>query len=86
MTAHDIVNKLLEVYGFPGEAPRAGSPEDPWRKGGHKPLKFKRGAFDGKRPEAKPEEKKPEDGPVAIKHMITGKHANRFTWKPPQNG
>lgn len=85
MTAQQIVNQLLEVYGFPG-GPPAGSPEDPWRKGGHKPLKFKRGDFEGKRPVAKPEEKGPEDGPVAIKHKFFGKHAKRFNWKPPQNG
>lgn len=94
MNAKQIVNKLLE-YGLDPNAPAPGSPDDPWRQGGHKPLKFGRGAFDGKRPAA--------GGDVPIKHGTPvpplqnrkqippkrdlgglGGAGGRMDWKPPQ--
>lgn len=95
MTAQQIVNKLLE-YGVDPASPAPGGPQDPWRQAGHKPLKFRRGDFEGQRPPPPAE----AGGSVPIKHGVDvpplqnrhkvppkrdmGGLGGRFSWKPPQ--
>ena len=77
-TAKQIVAKLLEYGGFGPEEVRSGSPEDPWRKGGHMKVNLKKMDFTGQRPgEAAPGDEEKEDKP-ADKPI-------RFHWKPPAN-
>lgn len=78
LTAKQIVASLLE-YGIDPDAPRPGSPEDPWRKGGHMKVSLKKMDFTGKRhgEQATPEEDEDEDEKPAEK-------PSRFHWKPPE--
>lgn len=52
MRAIQLVKKLLE-YGLDPDAPRPGSPDDPWRQSTG-PIKFRRGDFDAVRPNQPP--------------------------------
>ena len=81
MDAKQLVNALLE-YGLDPNAPNPGSPEDPWRQGGHKPIKFRRGDFEGQRPQNGPVPIQKPDVPPKKKKF--GGLGNRMDWKPPQ--
>lgn len=76
--AQQIVAALLE-YGIDPDAPRPGSSDDPWRKGGHMKVSLKKMDFTGKRPgeTAKPEaeDEDEDEGEESEK-------PSRFKWKP----
>lgn len=74
--ALQIVAAVLEDYAD-SDPDRPGGPEDVWRKGGHKKMKFDKDAFTGKRAgeadnSAADEDDKPEKP----------KKPSRFDWKP----
>lgn len=84
-TAKQIVARLLE-YGIDPDAPRPGSPEDPWRQsfGPLPPMQF------GGRPGPALDE--PEEDPsipkkIPVKpstaHILRRSKGSRFNWKPP---
>lgn len=85
-TAKQIVASLLE-YGIDPDAPRPGSPDDPWRQsyGPLPPMEF--GGRPGpaedapETPQQVPINKKPKQRPFSDKF----KHSkgSRFNWKPP---
>jgi len=83
-SAKQIVDALLE-YGIDPDAPRPGSPEDPWRQstGPLPPMKF--GGRPG--PPEDEEETVPLPPPVKKKTPLPphgGQPASsRFNWKPP---
>jgi hypothetical protein len=81
LTAKQIVASLLE-YGIDPDAPRPGSADDPWRKGGHMKVSLKKMDFTGKRPgeTAKPEA---EDEDEDEKEQPPAPKPSRFHWKPP---
>ena len=81
--AQQIVAALLE-YGFAPDAPRPGSGDDPWRKGGYMPVSLKKMDFTGKRngDPVKPEANGDDDEDEAEKEPAT--KSSRFTWKPPE--
>lgn len=74
-----IVAALLE-YGIDLDAPRPGSSDDPWRKGGHMKVSLKKMDFSGKRPgeTAKPEDEDEDEGEDGEKF----EKPSRFNWKP----
>lgn len=80
--AKQIVNALLE-YGIDPDAPRPGSPDDPWRKGGNMKVSLKKMDFTGKRPgeTAKPEAEDEDEDEKAE----PAEKPSRFKWKPPTN-
>jgi len=75
--AKQIVAALLE-YGIDSDAPRPGSPNDPWRKGGMMKVSLKKMDFTGKRPGEvlKPEPDDEEEKPASVTSP------SRFKWKP----
>lgn len=85
-TAHQIVSSLLE-YGINPDAPRPGSPEDPWRKSGFKKLDFKDADFTGLRPGEVPPaegEEEPTEPDATDEKPEIPRH-DRFKWKPPES-
>lgn len=90
-TATQIVAKLLE-YGIDPDAPRPGSPEDPWRQS-HVPVDINKLLYALRPGEPLPDEDADlsglEDEPAPPPEAATPpaaplpKHKSRFTWKPP---
>lgn len=87
-TAKQIVARLLE-YGIDPDAPRPGSPEDPWRQsfGPLPPMQF-----GGRAGPALDEPEEPQDDPnipkkIPVKptaaNILRRSKGSRFNWKPP---
>lgn len=79
--ASQIVATLLE-YGADPDMPRPGGPDDPWRKGNYKSMKFKKSDFAGKRPG---ETEEPEDDDKAEAEPPALSKPDRFKWKPAED-
>lgn len=89
-TAQQVVAKLLE-YGIDPDAPRPGSPEDPWRQS-HVPVDINKLLYALRPGEPLPDEDADlggleggvpaEDAAIPPAEPLP-KHKSRFTWKPP---
>lgn len=80
LSAEAVVNKLIE---YASEAPRPGSPDDPWRaKGALKKMHFTAKDFTGTRGDkpAEPEEKEDKED-----EKKEPEKPSRFQWKPTES-
>jgi hypothetical protein len=77
-SAKQIVAALLE-YGIDPDAPRPGSADDPWRKGGMMNVSLKKMDFTGKRPG---EAAKPEAADEDEDDKVVPQKPSRWSWKP----
>lgn len=77
--ALQIVAAVLEDYAD-ADPDRPGGPEDVWRKGGHKKMKFDKDAFTGKRASEADNSVADEDEKDAKPEKP--KKSSRFDWKP----